>query len=784
MGFIAKLGYMDKKSLSEADICLKFITPAIQKAGWDIQHQVRTEVSFTDGKILISGDNFVRGSRKRADYILYYKTNIPLAVIEAKDNRHAIGAGLQQAIEYADFLDVPFVYSSNGDSFIEHDKTGTSKQVEKEISLSNFPSPEALWNRYKKWKGITESEEKVITEDYHADIQAKKPRYYQINAINRTIEAIAKGKNRILLIMATGTGKTYTAFQIIYRLWKSQKKKRILYLADRNILIDQAKNNDLKFFHKVSTKVKNRKVDKSYELYLALYQGVSGNEDWKNIYKQFSRDFFDLIVVDECHRGSAAIDSAWREILEYFSSATQIGMTATPKETKDISNIDYFGEPVYTYSLRQGIEDGFLAPYKVVRVSLDKDLEGWRPMREEKDKYGHEIPDRVYDQPSFERKIVLEKRIPVIAKKITEFLRQTDRYAKTIIFCTDTEHADRMRSELVNENADLVKINRKYVVRITGDDELGKKELDNFIDPASKYPVIVTTSKLLSTGVDVQTCKLIVLESNIQSMTEFKQIIGRGTRVREDYGKYFFTIIDFRNVTNLFADPDFDGEPVQIYSVGPNGPLVNPKKAIPFFENKKDPLETFDGSLGKPRKYYIKSVPITVLNERVQYFDSDGKLITESLKDFTRKTVSKEYASLDDFLKKWKSADKKAVIIEELMNQGLLIEELKEEVGRNIDEFDLICHVAYDKKPLTRAQRVDNVRKSNYFKKYGEKARAVLNSLLDKYADKGIEDIEDIKVLKVNPISKFGTPFEIVSSFGGKEKYKLAIKELESMIYA
>ncbi|GBE57043.1 type-1 restriction enzyme R protein [archaeon BMS3Bbin16] len=765
---------MNKKDLSERDICRMFITPSVVSSGWDSRKQIREEFPFTNGRIIVKGNKFIRGERKRADYILYYKPNFPIAVIEAKDNKHSIGSGLQQAIGYGEVLDVPFVYSSNGDGFIEYDKTGSSDVLEKEISLTEFPSPQELWKRYIDWKGIRDEDENVVLQDYFTDAYSKTPRYYQQIAINRTIEAISKDQNRILLVMATGTGKTFVAFQIIYRLWKAKAKKRILYLADRNVLIDQAKNNDFKSFHDILTKVQHRKVDKSFEIYMALYQGLTGDEEWKNIYKQFSHDFFDLIIVDECHRGSAAEDSAWREILDYFSSATQIGLTATPKETKDVSNIDYFGEPIYTYSLKQGIEDGFLAPYKVIRISLDKDLEGWRPESGRTDKYGKVIPDKEYDIKDYDRDLVLDKRTPVVAKKITEFLKNTGRFSKTIVFCVDIEHAERMARELRNENADLVRENSKYIMKITGDDDIGKKELDNFIDPASKYPVIATTSKLMTTGVDAQTCKLIVLDSNIQSMTEFKQIIGRGTRIREDYGKHTFTIMDFRNVTRLFSDPDFDGEPVQIYEPKEGEPVT--PQAPPESEELEEIPET-------PKKYYVNDVEVSVVKERVQYYGKNGKLITESLKDYTKKRIHKDYSSLNSFLKKWKGAEKKSVILEELMNQGVLLSELREEVGRDFDDFDLICHVAFDQKPLTRRERVVKVRKKDYFTRYGEKARMVIDAMLDKYADEGIENIEDVKVLSVNPFTEFGTPIEIIDAFGGRENYVSAIREIENQLY-
>lgn len=777
---------MNKKDLTERDICTKFITPAIKDSGWD-DLQIREEKYFTDGKIIINGEKIVRGPAKRADYILYYKSNIPIAIVEAKDNNHTIGSGLEQAIDYGKILDIPFVYSSNGDGFLEHDRTGKSKVPEKELSLNEFPTPDELWQRYKVWKNINENQEPVITHDYYTIANDKTPRYYQEVAINRAVEKIAQGENRILLVMATGTGKTFVASQIIYKLWKSKAKKRILYLADRNILVDQAKNNDFKIFKGAITKVQNRKVDKSYEIYMALYQGISGNDDWKNIYKEFSKDFFDLIVVDECHRGSAKDDSQWREILDYFNSATHIGMTATPKETKDVSNIDYFGEPIYTYSLKQGIEDGFLAPYKVIRISIDRDVEGWRPLKGQKDKYGYEIEDKIYNSNDFDRNLIIDERTQTVAKKITEFLKNSgDRYAKTIAFCIDIDHAERMRMALRNENADMINENAKYVMKITGDDDLGKKELDNFIDPASKYPVIVTTSKLMTTGVDAQTCKLIVLDSNIQSPTEFKQIIGRGTRIRVDYDKYYFTIMDFRRVTDLFADPDFDGDPVQIYEppvdveIDIKNANIDQKYVV---EPNQNQVHLKDIDPTKPRKYYVKGVSVNVVNQRVIYYDKDGKPITESLIDYTKKSLNKEYSTLSDFLQKWNSAQRKSIILAELEEQGIFFEELKSEVGKDYDEFDLICHVAFDKKPLTRKERASNVIKTDYFAKYGFKAQEVIKALLDKYADEGIENIEDPKILSVNPIRKFGTPIEIVNIFGGKTNYYSIIQELSSKLY-
>ncbi|WP_037306083.1 EcoAI/FtnUII family type I restriction enzme subunit R [Acetivibrio saccincola] len=789
---------MNKKDLSERDICSKYITPALINAGWDLERQIREEVTFTDGRIIVRKKLVTRGERKRADYILYYKSNIPLAIIEAKDNKHPVGAGMQQALNYAEILDIPFAFSSNGDAFLEHDRTIKEGKKEREIPLNRFPSPEELWNRYKSAKGITEKEEAIVTQEYYFEQDGKTPRYYQRIAINRTVEAIAKGQKRILLVMATGTGKTYTAFQIIYRLWKSRAKKRILFLADRNILVDQAMANDFKYFGDKMTKITNRKIDKAHEIYLALYQGISGENEFKNVYKQFSPDFFDLVIIDECHRGSAKEDSAWREILEYFSPATQIGLTATPKETKDVSNIEYFGEPIYVYSLKQGIEDGFLAPYKVIRVILDRDVEGYRPEKGKRDKYGFEIEDREYNIKDFDKNLVIENRTEIVAKKVSDYLKKNNsRFAKTIFFCVDIEHAERMRQALVNENADLVAENPKYVMRITGDNEEGKAELDNFIDPASKYPVLVTTSKLMTTGVDAQTCQFIVLDANINSMIEFKQIIGRGTRIREDYGKQYFTIIDFRGVTKLFADPDFDGDPVSVKTTKGDIPTEDEEEGIGGVGKPDEDYNTEDGNEGDippeiidggninetPAKYYVDDVPVKVIHERVYYYDKNGKLITESLVSYTRKNIKNEFKTLDEFLRKWNEADRKEAIIKELEERGVFFEELKDEVGKDLDPFDLICHIAFDMPPLTRRERANNVKKRNYFTKYGESAREVLEALLEKYADEGIENLENLEILKVPDFKKFGSPIEIVKRFGGKKKYLEAIKELQKEIY-
>jgi type I restriction enzyme R subunit len=797
-----------KKNLSERDICTKYILPALKKAGWDIKRQVREEVTFTHGRIYVNGKRTRRGSRKRADYILYYKPNIPVAVIEAKRNEKSVGFGIQQALDYAVTLDLPVAYSSNGDGFLEHDRTASDGQLETNLSLDEFPSPQELWNRYKVHKGIqTPAQEAIATSEYFSGSGHKTPRYYQRVAVNRAVEAIAKGQNRILLVMATGTGKTYTAFQIMYRLWKSGAKKRILFLADRNALIDQAKRNDLNYFARKEclTVIKKKKIDKSYEVYMALYQGLTNYDEDADAYREFSPGFFDLVIVDECHRGSARADSAWREILEYFSSATQIGLTATPKETAEVSSSQYFGEPIYTYSLKQGIADGFLAPYKVLRVGINVDLEDWRPEEGKTDIEGGLVPDRIYNTKDFDRNLVIDERTKTVARRVTEFLRNTGRYAKTIVFCVDIEHAERMRQALVNENSDIAIRNPRYVMRITGDDPAGKMELDNFIDPEKVFPVIATTSKLMTTGIDAQTCKLIVLDSNIGSMTEFKQIIGRGTRIKEELGKTYFTIMDFRKVTDLFADPAFDGDPVSITPISGDDPISpediddstdepiiddNSGDEVPFENADDDILQpsppTIEGGgsiIREPRKIYVAGVDISILNERIQYTDGDGNLITGSVKDFTRQSVRSRYRSLDHFLNAWNEADKKSTIIHELEEQGIVLEQLRGAVKKELDLFDLICHVAWDRPPLSRKERAHNVKKRDYFAKYSDKARQVIDALLDKYADEGIENIEELSVLKVDPFSGFGTPMEIIAAFGGKDKYLEALAELESEIY-
>ena len=787
--------------ISERDVCTKLILPALVRAGWDIQTQIREEVSFTKGRIIVRGRLHARGKSRRADIVLYLYPNFPIAVIEVKDLDHALGDGMQQGLDYGESLDAPFVFSTNGKGFLFHDRSGTGDKVETELGLDGFPSPDELRTRFRTWKGLTSEAAKTVEFPYYDDGSGRAPRYYQANAINRAVEAVAKGQNRILLVMATGTGKTYTAFQIIWRLWRSRSKKRILFLADRNILVDQTKNNDFKPFGQAMTKITNREVNKAFEIYLSLYQAVTGTEEQQNIYRQFSRDFFDLIVIDECHRGSAAEDSAWREILEYFSSATHIGLTATPKETKEVSNIHYFGDPIYSYSLKQGIDDGFLAPYKVVRIDFDKDLQGWRPEKGRLDKHGETIEDRIYNQKDFDRTLVLEKRTELVARKITEFLEATDPFAKTIVFCEDIDHAERMRQALTNLNPKRVTENRKYVMRITGDEQEGKAELDNFINPESRYPVIATTSKLMTTGVDAQTCKLIVLDQRIQSMTEFKQIIGRGTRINEDYDKYWFTILDFKKATELFADPAFDGDPVQVYLPKDDDPVVPPDiddetlshdvtggdSGDPDLNNPFFPGET-DQTDGKRVKYVIGDVEVRVVAERVQYYGPDGKLITESLRDYTRKTVREQFASMDEFLRRWSGAERKQAVIEELEAHGVLLDALAEQLstkhGKAFDPFDLICHVAFDRPALSRKERADDVKKRDIFTRYGDTAAAVLQALLDKYADTGIESIEDIKILTLAPFSQIGTPPELIGAFGGKLAYIKAVQELEALLYS
>ncbi|EPX2830694.1 EcoAI/FtnUII family type I restriction enzme subunit R [Klebsiella michiganensis] len=799
---------LNLSTLTEADIITKRVMPAILDAGWNDTTQIRQEVKLRDGKVIVRGKVAARRTVKSADIVLYHKPGIPLAVIEAKANKHEIGKGMQQSIEYARLLDVPFVFATNGDGFIFRDATAAEGELlEKSITLDEFPSPAALWHKLCVWKGYTAAQLPVITQDYYDDGSGKAPRYYQLQAINKTIEAVSAGQNRVLLVMATGTGKTYTAFQIIWRLWKAKSKKRILFLADRNILVDQTKNNDFLPFGTAMTKVTGRTIDPAFEIHLALYQAITGPEEDQKAFKQVAPDFFDLIVIDECHRGSASEDSAWREILDYFSAATQIGLTATPKETHEVSSTDYFGDPVYIYSLKEGIEDGFLAPYKVVRVDIDVDLQGWRPTKGQTDKNGELIDDRIYNQKDFDRTMVIDERTELVAKTITDYLKRTNPMDKTIIFCNDIDHAERMRRALVNLNPEQVKKNDKYVMKITGDDDIGKAQLDNFINPKKEYPVIATTSELMTTGVDAKTCKLVVLDQNIQSMTKFKQIIGRGTRIDERYGKLWFTILDFKKATELFADERFDGIPEKVMDTTPQD-IADPESDFEeqFDEHEEetedditgvdeDPAPytvTDSGDVGplpeedenKVRKFHVNGVAVGVIAQRVQYYDADGKLVTESFKDYTRKTLLKEYASLDDFTRKWQGAERKQAIIKELEQQGIIWEVLAEEVGKDLDPFDMLCHVVYGQPPLTRKERAENVRKRNYFTKYSDAAQAVLNTLLDKYADAGVQEIESIQVLKLKPFDSMGTLPEIIKSgFGDRNGYNQAISELESEIY-
>ena len=800
---------MDKRSLSERDICTKFITPALRTAGWDEMLQIREEVSFTKGRIIVRGKLVTRGQAKRADYILYYQPNIPVAIIEAKDNSHSVGDGMQQALDYAETLNIPFVFSSNGDGFVFHDRTGASTPREADLALDAFPPPAELWARYRAWKGLSPEAEKIVLQDYHEDSSGKAPRYYQVNAVNAAIEVIAKGRDRILLVMATGTGKTYTAFQIIWRLWKAGHKKRILFLADRNVLIDQTMVNDFRPFGEAMAKLSAQaktierdsggvpRIDTAYEVYLGLYQAITGPEEHQKIYREFSPGFFDLIVIDECHRGSAAEDSAWREILEYFFFATQIGLTATPKETKYVSNIAYFGDPVFAYSLKEGIRDGFLAPYKVVKVHIDRDVEGYRPVKGQLDRDGEEVEDRIYNVKDFDHTLVIDGRTKLVAQKVTTFLKESgDRFQKAIVFCVDQEHAARMRQALINENVDLVDDNSRYVMRITGADAEGQTELGNFIDPESKYPVLVTTSRLLSTGVDVQTCRLIVLDREVGSMTEFKQIVGRGTRVHEDTRKFYFTLIDFRGATSHFVDPAFDGEPVQIYEPREDDPIDPPdvprvdEDGVPFPEGPgEDEIIVDEPSLPPPpgsgpkKKIYVDGIDVAIVAERVEYLDEHGKLVTESLRDFTRRALRKRFASLDDFLRRWNATERKQVIIEEMAAEGLPLNVIVDELGKDLDPFDLICHVAFDSKPLTRRERADNVKKDDVFRKYGEQTRAVLDALLDKYADEGVLNLDDANVLRIPPLDRLGTPLELVRAFGGKPNFEQAVRDLQSALY-
>ncbi len=775
---------MDWYNLSEEDVKLRYINPAILNKGWSVEDiTMETKVKLTDGKINLKGNLVARSKPKFADYVLYYNRATPIAIVEAKDAKHTISFGLQQAKEYAQMMDVPFAYSSNGQGFQEYDFL-TGK--ERAIKMEEFPTKEELYARYfaemNDGKGVTSEELKVIEQPYCSGQDIFPPRYYQRNAINRTVDAVARGEKRMLLVMATGTGKTYTAFQIVYRLLKAGLVKKVLYLADRNVLIDQSIQQDFKPLSKTTHKV-NYQQDlgsgiTAYEVYFALYQQLIGKEGEQHYRELFKPEFFDLIIVDECHRGSAKDDSNWREILEYFDNAIQLGMTATPKETKYQSNINYFGEPLYTYSLKEGIEDGFLAPFKVVNITTNIG-DGWRPTKGQRDIFGNLIEDRIYNNTDYDYNIVLEDRIREVAHEITQYLKSTDRMAKTIVFCADESHADRMRTALTNENSDMCKKNADYVVRITGSDPYGQSKLDYFISVSSKYPVIATTSKLLSTGVDCKMVKLIVLDQNINSMTEFKQIVGRGTRIREKEGKTHFTIMDFRNITRLFADPDWDGplEMDENYGKGVTYPKredVTPEveDTEPVYNAK--PIVDKDGCR------------VQVINKVVSVYDTNGKLLrTESITDYTKKNINDTYADLDDFIQHWNAAEKKAEITDLLLESGIDLQALKHERNmEDVDDFDFICHIAYGKKPLTRRERAENVKKRDVFNKYGAEARKVLEALLDKYANGGISQLENHAVLRLDPFRQMGSPAKIAKLFGGNQEYTSAVKELEQLIYS
>lgn len=765
--------------MTEEEVKLNYITPAIENAGWD-KKQIRMEYSINAGKIVVRGNIAKRLPKKKADYVLFYKENLPLAVVEAKDNNHNIGDGMFQAQEYADKLDVRFVFTSNGDGFLFYDmKTGEQKLV----SLDDFPSPQDLFDKqYKEDVEKSDNYKKILETPYYFSEESFSPRYYQRIAINRTVEAIAKGKDRVLLVMATGTGKTYMAFQIIWRLWKSGLKKKILYLADRNILVDQTIIGDFKPFKNSMTKIYHKNMDTSYEIYLSLYQQLSENdtEDSLAILKEnFSPDFFDLIIVDECHRGSAREDSNWRKILDYFSNASKIGMTATPKETKEVSNIDYFGEPIYTYSLKDGIEDGYLAPYKVIRYAIDRDVFGYRPDKGKTDKEGDLVEDREYGVKDFDKNIVIDERTQLVAEKITEYLKSTDRLAKTIVFCVDIDHAERMRQALVNLNSDLCSDNHKYIMRITGDNDEGKKQLDYFIDNDSVYPTIVTTSKLMTTGVNCQTCKNIVLDNIFgeNGMTEFKQIIGRGTRIKEDYDKMYFTILDFRNATRLFADPEFNGPEIQSEDYDPE--KYKGKKKISIDVNSPKEIEPKEGK----KKIYVNNVEVKILSERVQYYDKDGKLVTESLVDFTRRNILQGYASLDDFLTLWTSDERRSAIIEELESKGIFIEELRKFYPADVDDFDLICDIAYGIKPLTKSERAKRTKVDEVLATYSDKCKEILQILLDKYSNDEIDELADSKILKLPEFNEYGNPMKIASLFGGLNGYLNAVHQVQNALY-
>lgn len=766
---------IEKQQLSEEDIKFQYISPAIvENAGWN-KKNIRMEYYFTDGRVIFQGKLHARQKGKKADYLLSLDDNLPIAIVEAKDNNKPLGGGMQQAMEYAQILDLPFAYSSNGDGFLEHDFI---TNTERELSLDEFPTPEELRKRWLESKNFTAEQLLVVSQPFYSDPYTYEPRYYQRIAVNRTVEAIAKGQNRILIVMATGTGKTITAFQIIHRLRASGLKKKILYLADRNILIDQTMVQDFKPFKKVMTKVKGAAIDSAYEVYMALYHQLVSNEDGKeDPFTQVQPSFFDLIIVDECHRGSAKDDSAWRKVLEYFSSATQIGMTATPKAEEGANNLDYFGEPIYIYSLLQGIQDGFLAPYRVTNSFISIDLQGYTPDNDEKDLLGQEIEQKLYQRKDIGREIAFKLRREIVARRITKMLHQIGRMTKTIVFCTDIDEAEAMRSLLVNLNSDMCKKDSRYVMRITGDDNIGKKQLDNFIDVDQPYPTVVTTSELLATGVDCKTCGLIVIDKEIGSMTEFKQIIGRGTRLRTDKNKWHLEILDFRNATAKFKDPKFDGDPE---------PPEGGKPTRPYKEREEEDEDAGVVSEPKHAKYIVEGQNIAISTEIVSVLGADGKTMrTESVTDFTKKQIRKRYATLNDFIKYWSETERKRAIVDELKEYNVLIDAVRESnpALANADIFDVICHVAYDQPPLTRRERVNNVKKRNYFGKYEGKAREVLEALLEKYADYGILNLEDEDILDHDPFNKIGKPQKIVKLFGGPAQFEIALKELENEIY-
>ena len=816
---------MDIRDLSERDICTKHVIPALANAGWS-QQQFREEVLLTAGRVIVRGRlayrlqaTGIKGGPKRADIVLYAHGNIPLLVIEVKRAQFAVGQGMQQALDYAEMLDAPFGASCNGTSLLLHDRTGITQPVERELSMDALPGLDELWATYRRWKGFdTNPQQALLAEPYHTDGSGKEPRYYQRVAINRVIAAVASGRQRLLLVMATGTGKTYTAFQIIWRLWKSKRIRRALFLADRNILIDQTIQQDFAPFGEVMHKITNREAKRNYEIYLCLYQAVTGGADWKQIYRQFPPEFFDLVVIDECHRGSASDDSAWREVLDYFRGAIHLGLTATPKERRPARgettvadpeyNLKYFGNPIYTYSLKQGIEDGFLAPYKVIRVVSDADALGYTPERGKLDRHGQVVEQRQYNTKDFDRALILTQRTQLVARRVWEYLEATDPMAKTIVFCDDQPHAERMRQALVNLIPEAA-ANRRYVMRITGDDTEGKAQLGYFIDNDEPYPVIATTSRLLATGVDAKTCKLIVLDQTINSMTQFKQILGRGTRIREDYNKLYFTIMDFKGATRLFQDPEFDGEPVTVHEPDPDESILPPdeqgdtteqaaevadqdihRAPLDDYPQRDDPPPGTRDPATERTRYTIDDVAVRTAIERSQYLDLHGRLVTEDyrvlLKDQIREALRRQFQSLDDFLRRWTGAERKQAIIEALRDQGLPLEVLTQAVpnGEDLDAFDLIAHVAFDQPPLSRKERVERVRKRNYFGRYGAQARAVLEALLDKYADHGIGGIEDPQVLELPPFDRFGGKGRIRRGvFDGPEHFSAALTELERQLY-